>query len=166
MKDTRQIKLKKLTGGLAKSGPKLDAQIDKVYSMNKRIIKKYLPSTEFATKKEVFTHHLKQLVEDGYNLNQAIEKMARSRVFMKQSEISRENMFNKLKEDTDLYTRFRKLKGWNEKFDINKLQYNGQDEKKTMYIYYSGRGAIKIIFNKSPDEATGSSIDLIAPVGA
>lgn len=159
----KKVKLKLLTGGLAKSGPKLDQQVDKLYSMNKNVIKKYVPSTEFRTRKEVFTEHIKQLVADGYTINQAAIKMARSRAFLSRNEIARENFLEGFKEDTDLYNRFRKMKGWNTKFDMNKLQYKGEQGKDIIYYYYSGKGIIKIIKQKSPDGETEGGYRLVAP---
>lgn len=156
----KTVKLKVLSGGQAKSGPKLDEQIDKLYKMNKRVLRKYLPETEFRTRKEIFKHHIKQLVEDGYTPNQAIVKMARSRLFMSQGEIAKENLYNKIKEDAELFKRFRILKGWNEKYDSNKLQYIKSDGKKDIYKYYSSKGPLMVVINKSPQDGSGASIEI------
>lgn len=158
-----KVIFKKPSGGMAKSGPKLESQINKVYDLNKRLIRKHIQPTELRTRREIFVEHIKQLVKDGYTLNQALDKMAGSREFTPARQVAKENFWKKLREDSDLYERFRRIKGWNEKFDMNKLQFKVETDKDIIYYYYSGNGIIKIIKRKSPEGENDSGFMLLAP---
>ncbi len=135
----------------------LNRYLDAVYRANKEFIdNRILTESELElasnreilekqSKKTLFKNYIKEYMDEGYTVDQAIKKASYSRVFTEYVDLAHENLLQGLKEDKKYYKKFReltKVNGRYTKIDMNKFTYIGNNE----YSY----GNIIISFSNSP----------------
>jgi hypothetical protein len=135
----------------------LNRYLDAVYRANKELIdEKILNEEELElasnrdilakqNKKTLFKTYIKEYMDEGYTVDQALKKASYSRVFTEYVELAQENTLEGLKEYKEAYKQFReltKVNGRYTKIDINKFSYIGNNE----YSY----GDIIVSFKNSP----------------
>lgn len=137
----------------------LEKYLDAIYRNNKELIDSKVlraEDVELATNKEkllrtskrtAFKNMVKEYMDEGYNVDEAIKKLSNSRNFTEYEELAHNNMLEALKNDKDAYRKFRELtkeKGRYTKIDMDKFSYIRNNE----YIY----GNIIVSFKNSPQE--------------
>ena len=137
----------------------IDKYLDAIYRANKDYIDNNIISQEELevasnrdilkkkSKRALFKNYIKEYMEEGYNVDQAIRKASNSRVFTEYVELAQENLLEGLKEHKDAYKKFRNLtkkNGRYTKIDLSKFTYIGNNE----YAYED----IIISFKDSPKE--------------
>lgn len=137
----------------------LDAYLNSIYRQNKDLIdSRYLTEEDLAlatnrekllktSKKTAWKNHVKEYMEEGYSVDEALKKVSNSRVMMDYEDLARNNALDGLKEDKEAYKKFReltKVKGKYTKIDSRKLTYIGNNE----YAYEN----VVISFKNSPEE--------------
>ena len=137
----------------------LDKYLDSIYKQNKELIdRKILNEDElqFApnraklmkqSKKKLFKDYVKEYMDEGHSVDQALRKVSNSRTFLDYEDLARENALDGLKEDREAYKKFRELtkeKGRYTKVDVARLEYLGHNE----YAY----GSVIISFKNSPKQ--------------
>lgn len=141
----------------------LDSYLNAVYKNNKDLIDSKIPSGNKTTQssKTRFKQAVKEYMEEGKRVNQALDSLQRSRIFTSEREHYENNVLKALKSEKELFNKFRKLSGWKEKIDKTKLNYVESDDKSTLYKYDSlNNGIIFIRFSKSPRKGLGASIEV------
>ena len=136
----------------------LDGYLDSIYKQNKELIDRKILTEEglnLATnrakllkqsKKKMFKEFVKDYMDEGKTVDEALKKLSNSRQFMDYEDLARENMRDSLKRDKEAYKSFReatKEKGRYTKIDISKFTYIGNDE----YAY----GNVVVSFKHSPE---------------
>lgn len=137
----------------------LDKYLDAIYRQNKDLIDRKIlneqdlelaPNREKLlrqSKKKLFKDYVKEYMDEGYKVDQAIKKVSNSRTFLDYDDLAKDNALSGLKEDKDAYREFRELtkeKGRYTKIDVSKITYIGNNE----YSY----GGVVISFKNSPKE--------------
>ena len=137
----------------------LDRYLDSIYKQNKELIdRKILNEEDLAlatnraklmkqSKKRLFKDYVKEYMDEGHTVDQALKKVSNSRTFLDYEDLARDNMLEGLKEDKEAYKRFReltKVKGRYTKIDTSKFEYIGNNE----YAY----GNVIVSFKNSPKE--------------
>lgn len=150
-------KIKRLSGGAArKKGKKLNQQLQAIYKLNKEKIDAaiQLPAGDRRRKSTIFKNYVKDIMEvQNMGLNKALDKFENSRIFTSAEQAYKENLLKSIKTN-ELEYEFRKRRGWNKKFDMDKLQFVSKDDKITTYRYEN----VFIFVSDSPEEETGSNI--------
>lgn len=136
----------------------LDKYLDSIYRQNKELIdRKILNEDDLAlatnrakllkqSKKSMFKDYVKEYMDEGHTVDQALRKVSNSRTFLDYEDLAKDNMLEGLKADRDAYKRFReatKEKGRYTKIDMSKLKYIGNND----YSY----GNVVISFRNSPE---------------
>lgn len=136
----------------------LDKYLDSIYKQNKELIDRKILNEEdlkLATnrdkllkqsKRKMFKEFVKDYMDEGNTVDQALKKLSNSRQFMDYEDLAKDNMLEALKRDKEAYKRFReatKEKGRYTKIDIQKFNYIGNDE----YAY----GNVIVSFKHSPE---------------
>lgn len=137
----------------------LDKYLDSIYRANKDLINDNIITDEELklasnkdilkrqSKKKLFKEAVKEYMDEGYRVDEALKKLSNSRVFTEYVETAQENTLDALREYKDAWRRFRELtkeKGRYTKIDPNRLVYIGNNE----YSY----GDVIISFRNSPKE--------------
>lgn len=136
----------------------LDKYLDAIYRQNKELIDRRVLNEEdlkLATnreklmrqsKKKIFKDFVKDYMEEGNTVDQALKKLSNSRTFLDYEDLAKDNMLDALKRDKEAYKRFReatKYKGRYTKIEMDKFNYIGNDE----YSY----GNVVVSFKHSPE---------------
>jgi uncharacterized protein (DUF4415 family) len=142
----------------------LNSYLDAVYKKNKTVIDSKIPSGsgKNQSSKTRFKRAVKEYMEEGKTANQALDALQKSRVFTSVREHYENNILKTIREDKDLFKKFRKMSGWNEKINPANMEYVESDDKITIYRYRSPNGSIVYIkVGKSPTAGMGATISLI-----
>lgn len=137
----------------------IDQYLDAVYRKNKQLIdEKVLNDEDLAlasnrdkllktSKRTAFKNWVKEYMDEGYSVDQALKKVSNTRVFTDYTELAQNNLMDALKADKEAYKEFRELtkeKGKYTKIDSTRFTYLGHNE----YSY----GNIVVSFKNSPKE--------------
>lgn len=134
----------------------LDRYLSAVWKKNKEEIRSGILSSigetvDDKTVYRTFKEQYKQIMEQtGWSRQKTMDYFTNTAVFKTQREIRAENVIAGLK-NHDLFDAFRKATGWNQKIDIYKFQYIGNDE----YLY----GNVLISFKQSPQRLILKYVD-------
>lgn len=127
--------------------------LDAIYRKNKDFIDSKLNITNpKASKKTVFKNLVKEYIEEGYTPKKAVDILSRTTIFTPEVERFQINAIEGIREDKQVWKRFRKLAGWKTKIDPTKLVY---DKSQGIYIY---DGRLTIDFRNSPRQI------IVAPI--
>ena len=122
----------------------LDNYLDSIYRTNKELINDNIITDEELelasnkdilkrqSKKRLFKEAVKEYMEEGYRVDEALKMLSNSRVFTEYVELAQENVLEGLKKEFKAaYRRFRELtkkNGRYTKIDSSKLTYIGNNE--------------------------------------
>ena len=122
-----------------------DRWIDAVYRENKAFIDERLENltNPKQSKKTVFKNLVNEYIEEGLAPVKALNTLSKTTIFTDVKDRLHSNVLTALKNE-NLDKEFRKLAGWKNKFDPDKLVWN-KDEK--FYVYDN---KVKINFKNSP----------------
>lgn len=122
-----------------------DRWIDAVYRANKEFIDERLENltNPKQSKKTVFKNLVNEYIEEGLAPVKALNTLSKTTIFTDVKDRLHSNVLTALKNE-NLDKEFRKLAGWRNKFDPNKLVWN-KDEK--FYVYDN---KVTINFKNSP----------------
>ena len=122
-----------------------DRWIDAVYRANKAFIDERLENltNPKQSKKTVFKNLVNEYIDEGLAPVKALNTLSKTTIFTDVKDRLHSNVLTALKNE-NLDKEFRKLAGWKNKFDPDKLVWD-KDEK--IYVYDN---KVKISFKNSP----------------
>lgn len=115
------------------------AWIDAVYRKNKQAIDSALDAVREKNKKKVFNTLLKERMDKGETLYQAVRRIGRTDVFSSRKERAQENILSAIKKDKKTFRVFRLSVGWKEKIDTSKFVWDYEDK-----VYRYGNTVIDV----------------------
>lgn len=115
------------------------AWIDAVYRKNKQAIDSALGAVREKNKKKVFNTLLKERMDKGETLYQAVRRIGRTDVFSSRKERAQENILSAIKKDKETFRVFRLSVGWKEKIDTSKFVWDYEDK-----VYRYGNTVIDV----------------------
>lgn len=122
-----------------------DSWIDAVYRANKLFIDERLEklTNPKQNKKTVFRNLVNEYIDEGLSPVKALNTLAKTTIFTDVKTRLKSNVLTALKNE-NLDKEFRKLAGWKNKFDPDKLVWNKDQQ---IYVYDN---KVKIGFKNSP----------------